>query len=135
MRVLEVMNPVPEPLTPESSLLEAARRMAALNATALPVCREGRLVGLLSERALVLGAVQEDSDGDEIPAAEGRVDRAMSPDPITCQEDAPLEEVFSWAAGTGARHVVVLDDAGKVTGVLSLRDAWTGEVAPDGAFP
>lgn len=134
MRVAEVMTSVPEPLSPDSSLLEAARRMAELETTALPVCEGGRLKGILSERALVWGAVQEDSDGDEIPATEGRVDRAMVPVPLTCRADEPLEEVVARISGSGARHVVVLDAAGAVVGMLNLRAEWISEAPREGAL-
>lgn len=131
MRVGEVMTRVRRPLEPGTPLLEAARRMAELGAPALPVCDHGKLVGLLSERALVFGAVQEDSDEDEVPASEGRVDRAMLTDPATCREDEPLEEVVARAAGTGTGHLVVVDASGAPVGVLSLRGAWASE-APAG---
>lgn len=135
MRVREWMNPISKPLSPESSLLEAAHRMADLGTTALPVCEDGVLLGLLSERALVLGAVQEDSDGDEIPATRGRVDRAMLTDPVTCQEDEAVEDVLERLAGTGTRHVVVLDAGGATVGIFALRDDWISEAPTDGALP
>lgn len=131
MRVGEAMTPVQTPLEPGTPLLEAARRMAALGTPALPVCDHGVLVGLLSERALVFGAVQEDSDDDEIPASEGRVDRAMLRTPPTCGVDEPLDEVMARAIGTGVGHLVVVDAANVPVGVLSLRSAWASE-APAG---
>jgi CBS domain-containing protein len=134
MRVAEVMNAIPTPLSPESSLLEAARQMAELGTTALPVCDGGRLLGILSERALVWGAVQEDSDGDEVPATEGRVARAMVPVPLTCRVDETLDQVMARVDGSGARHVVVLDAAGAVVGMLNLRAEWISEAPTEGAL-
>jgi CBS domain-containing protein len=120
MRVSEQMTSIPSTLAPDTPLLEAARRMAELEVPALPVCDGQRLVGILTERALVFGAVQEDSDGDEVLSAEGRVDRAMLPAQL-CHEDDDLEEVLRRLAQTGAGHLVVLDANDRVTGMLSVR--------------
>jgi CBS domain-containing protein len=132
MRVAEAMVPIESPLRPDTPLLEAARQMAEAGVPALPVCDGGKLVGVLSERALVFGAVQEDSDGDAVPAAEGRVDRAMLP-AVTCRIDEDLDAMLARISGTGARHLVVLDERGKVAGVLSLRPEWKSEAPADGA--
>jgi CBS domain-containing protein len=134
MRVAEVMNRIETPLAPASTLFEAAQQFAALGVQALPVCLNGKIVGLLTDEDLVFGAEQEDSDGDEVPATAGRVDRAMRPIAARCHEDDPLDEVLARAATEGTRHLIVYDDDEHVTGVLSLRASWFGEAADDSAL-
>ena len=131
MRVSNVMIRIPEPLSPSSTLLEAADALARSGAQALPVVEDGKPVGLLTERDLVFGAVQEDSDGDEVPAFAGRVDRAMRPVSAVCLQDEELDTVLERAASRGDRHLVVLGAGGEVVGVLSLRESWFGEAADE----
>ena len=53
-RVRELMTPAPLTIAPATSVYEAYRLMQDQHMSHLPVCEDGRLVGLLSERALRL---------------------------------------------------------------------------------
>jgi acetoin utilization protein AcuB len=53
-RVRDLMTPAPLAISPETSVQEAYRLMQAQDSGHLPVCEDGRLVGLLSERDLRL---------------------------------------------------------------------------------
>lgn len=134
MRVAEAMDRTGTFLKPSSTLLEAAQCFGALGVHALPVCEDGKPVGLLTDVDLVFGAEQEDSDGDEIPASAGRVDRAMRRHPSVCHEADPLDEVLARAATDGIRHLLVLDENERVVGVLSLRASWFGDAVDDSAI-
>ena len=52
-RVRDLMTPAPLAISPETSVQEASRLMQDQRLSHLPVCEDGRLVGLLSERALL----------------------------------------------------------------------------------
>ena len=53
-RVRDLMTPAPLAISPETSVQEAYRLMQDQRMSHLPVCEDGRLVGLLSERDLRL---------------------------------------------------------------------------------
>src|SRR5215813_4056885 len=53
-RVRDLMTPAPLAISPETSVHEAYRLMQDQRLGHLPVCEDGRLVGLLSERDLRL---------------------------------------------------------------------------------
>ena len=53
-RVRDLMTPAPLAISPETSVQEAYRLMQDQRISHLPVCEDGRLVGLLSERDLRL---------------------------------------------------------------------------------
>src|SRR5262245_65951985 len=53
-RVRDLMTPAPLAISPETSVQEAYRLMQGQRIGHLPVCEDGRLVGLLSERDLRL---------------------------------------------------------------------------------
>jgi CBS domain-containing protein len=58
--VRAVMDPQPEPITPDASLREAAERLSALEVGCLPVVEPsaGRLVGILTEADLLRAAYE-----------------------------------------------------------------------------
>ena len=53
-RVRDLMTPAPLAISPETSVQAAYRLMQEQHMSHLPVCEDGRLVGLLSERDLLL---------------------------------------------------------------------------------
>ena len=52
-RVRDLMTPAPLAISPETSVQEAYRLMQDQRMSHLPVCEDGRLVGLVSERDLL----------------------------------------------------------------------------------
>lgn len=86
----DVMTRDVEVLNPQTTLRHAAERMRQFDVRSLPVCEEGRLVGLVTDRDLVVRGVAMGHDPDQSP-----VSRVMSEDveglsPRTLLEDAAL---------------------------------------------
>ena len=103
---------------PGMTVLEAAKLMAAKNVGILPVMDEdGRLIGILSERDIVHRVVALEKD----PSRSKAID-AMTPDPVTITPDSSLEEALCLMSQLRVRHLLVVDRAGDVRGVISIRD-------------
>ena len=115
--IAEVMRR--EPLVtapPEASLREAARLMAEHNVGSVLVSRDGRLLGIFTERDLAR-KVAENLDLD----AE-RLGDHMTRDPLVARPSESLVAVAHKMIAHGIRHVPVVDDAGRLIGIVSIRD-------------
>lgn len=78
---------------------------------------EGRVVGICGERDLMLRV----DHGN--PAWEARqVREVMTPMPHTIREDAPIEDAINQMLTGGYRHLPIVDAAGALLGIVSIRD-------------
>lgn len=104
-------------IRPGASLEEAAERLAVAEAGALPVCDgDDRLVGLITDRDIVVRAVAQGED----PAAVC-VGECVTPEPATVAPLTTLEEAAQIMGRHAVRRLPVLLD-GKVVGMLSEHD-------------
>jgi CBS domain-containing protein len=101
---------------PSQSVLEVARAMVERNIGAVPILREGALVGILSERDLMKRIVVEGRD-----PARTRVSEIMTPEPHTVGPREDLETCMLLMSQHGFRHLPICDGK-KLIGVVSLRD-------------
>ncbi|MCE4627970.1 MAG: CBS domain-containing protein [Desulfurococcales archaeon] len=112
------MTPNPVTVTPDETVYEAAVKMAELGVGALPVIdEEGRLVGIFTERDLLVRVVAKGLDPTKI-----RVGEVMTPNPVTVGPDEPVEEALRLMAKIRARHLPVVDEKGRLVGIVSIRD-------------
>lgn len=102
-------------LNPDQSVLEAAVRMKQDDLGFLPVSVDGRLLGVLTDRDLVLRLAAEDRDPESTTIRE-----IMSAPAAACLESDPLELAARLMAGLRLRRLPVLDRDLRIRGVLSL---------------
>lgn len=117
MQVTDVMTRRAETIGPGDTLQEAARRMRALGIGALPVCENDRLVGMLTDRDVVIRAVADGRDPAGTP-----VRAAMTPQVIYCFEEEPLENAARLMEERSIRRLMVLDADKRLVGILSVDD-------------
>jgi CBS domain-containing protein len=98
------------------TVLEVARTMVSRNIGAVPVLRDGLLVGVFSERDLMKRVVVEGRDPGTT-----RVDEVMTGDPLTVTPDEGLETCMVIMRHHGFRHLLVCDGT-QLRGIVSLRD-------------
>ena len=123
-RVADVMTRNPVTITPDSSVLEAAKKMASLGIGALPVVdEEGRLIGIFTERDLLQRVVAVERD-----ARATRVADVMTPNPVTVKPEDPVDQARRLMAKIKARHLPVVDDTGRLVGIVSIRDIELAEL-------
>ena len=113
--IADVMRPEFIEVAPEDTLGEVAERMTALNVGAVVVKDFGRLIGILTERDLLKAMAAR------VHTSEARVRQWMTEDPITASADTDVEEAARVMLEHGFRHLPVLDENGRVAGVVSLR--------------
>jgi CBS domain-containing protein len=116
MNVSEVMTVQVATATPRSTVAEVAQMMASIESGAVPVTDDGKVVGLITDRDIVLRVVAETMPLDA-PVAD-----VMSTGVESCREDDNVADAAAKMAGRQIRRLVVLNDHGGLAGILSLGD-------------
>jgi CBS domain-containing protein len=98
------------------SVLDVARAMVERNIGAVPVLRDGFLVGIFSERDLMKRVVAEGRD-----ARTTLVCDVMTDDPLTVGPHESLETCMVIMRRHGFRHLPVCEGR-ELRGIVSLRD-------------
>ena len=101
---------------PRHSLFEVARMMYERPSGSALVQGEGENPGIITERDL-LRAVAEGADLSSVP-----VEDYMTANAITASSSWDTEKAARLMLDHGFRHLVVIDDSGRVEGILSIRD-------------
>jgi CBS domain-containing protein len=100
----------------KQSVLEVAGMMVEHNIGAVPVLRDGQLVGIFSERDLMKRVVVGGKD-----PARTQVNQVMTEDPLTVAPSDSIETCMTLMKRHGFRHLPVCE-ARQLKGVISLRD-------------
>ena len=117
MQISEIMTREVSSVSPLTTLEQAARQMREYDVGALPVIESGRLVGIVTDRDIVLRAVAESIDG-----MFARVSDAMTPNVIVCRGDADLEDAVDVMSAKQVRRLPVVDKHEHLVGILALGD-------------
>jgi CBS domain-containing protein len=116
--VRSIMSPAPATCSPDDSLNRAAQIMWDINCGAVPVVSaNGSVVGIITDRDICMASYTR---GEPLSAC--RVGSAMSSQPLLCFAHDPIDRVFDIMTKHQVRRVVVTDDAGQVSGLVSLAD-------------
>src|SRR5690242_296688 len=104
MKIRDLMNKDVQVICPESNLSEAARLMKEHDIGALPVCGNDRLVGMVTDRDLVVRGMAESKD-----CLETRIESVMSSPIIYCFDDQEADEVARVMETKEIRRIVALN--------------------------
>lgn len=119
MLVSEVMTAQVATASPRTTLREVAQTMAKVETGAVPVTDDEKLVGLITDRDIVIRAVAEGL-GLDTPVAD-----IMSEGVETCSEGDNVADAAAKMGAHQIRRLVVLNDKGGLAGILSLGDIAT----------
>jgi CBS domain-containing protein len=121
MKVSDAMTSQVSTAAPTDTVRKVAQVMAHVETGAVPIVENGKVVGLVTDRDIVLRVVAEGRSFDS-PISE-----AMSEGDVqSVREDDVLADATAKMASHQIRRLVVLNEAGNLTGILSL-----GDVAKD----
>ena len=107
---------------PETTVSEAARLMAKKNVGAVMVVEEERLVGIFTERDVVIRVIAKGRDAQTTRLAE-----VMTAAPTTVDPDKTYGHALLMMHEHGFRHVPVIEN-GKPVGIVSARNALDPEM-------
>ena len=124
MNVREVMTREVQIATPEQSIRDAAQLMARIDAGTVPVGKDNKLVGILTDRDIAVRAVAKGL-GPDTPVRE-----IMSAEVKYCYDDQSVEEVARNMADIQVRRLPVVDRDKRLVGILSLGDLAVRSNAP-----
>jgi CBS domain-containing protein len=116
VQVIDIMTQPPHTIQQSASAQEAAETMALFSIGALPVCDGDRIVGIVTDRDLVVQCMATHRSPKAV-----EVLSIMSRDPIVVAPSYPVEEVARLMGQHGIRRVPVVQD-GRPVGMLSADD-------------
>ena len=116
MKVSEAMTAQVITAKPTDSIKSVAGIMKRIDTGAVPIFDDGTVVGLVTDRDIVLRVVAEGGD------LNGPISAAMSEDVQSCKADDALADAAGHMASHQLRRLIVTDEAGKLAGILSLGD-------------
>jgi CBS domain-containing protein len=114
-RLGDIARPMAITVRPTVTLRDAAEQMTANEVGLVVVLGDGRLLGVASERDIVM-AIAEGADVDD-----DRVENVMALDVLSAATTTPAAEAAGMMLDAGIRHLPVVD-GDRVVGVVSMRD-------------
>ncbi|MCE7886695.1 MAG: CBS domain-containing protein [Alphaproteobacteria bacterium PRO2] len=109
------MSEQPCTIAPDATLQEAARMMANVDCGFLPVCGKSDVIGIITDRDIVIRAISRGKD----PQKE-KVLNYMTNECFGCREDDYLEDAAEKMREHKVSRLIVRDATGQVSGVLSF---------------
>lgn len=125
----DIMTKDPVCCTASDTVEECARVMRDRDIGAVPIVadeKDKRLVGIVTDRDIVLQLVSEGRNPRQT-----RVDDIMSRDPATCSPEDGLQQCMDTMEARQVRRMPVVDNRGRIVGVIAQADIATRMRAPD----
>jgi CBS domain-containing protein len=114
-KVREIMVKEVVTIEPSASLTDAARAMEDANVGMLPVVQDGKVLGVITDRDIVVRAVAREAD----PASTA-VGDCLSINAIVAHPDWTTERAMQTMAQAQVGRLPVLDDDDRLVGVVTL---------------
>jgi CBS domain-containing protein len=114
--VRDAMTPVVKVAKPSLSLAEAAEIMKAEDVGSVPVVDDGRLVGIVTDRDIVVRAVAERRDPQAVTVGE-----FASRELVTVEPEEDLDDALALMARHQVRRLPVVE-RGTLVGMLAQAD-------------
>jgi CBS domain-containing protein len=116
----DVMTKNPATCSSESPVVEAARLMEREGVGAIPVCENGRLEGIVTDRDIAVRVVAGGKDPRET-----RISEVMTRDPECVKADEPLDRALEVMESRQVRRIPVIDGGGRLVGIIAQADIAT----------
>ncbi len=117
MKIREMMTKGTRFVAPDTPVIEAAGLMRVHDIGVVPVLEENRIVGMLTDRDIVLQVVADGRDPKSTLVRE-----VMSTGSISVFEDQEVDEAVQLMQRYQVRRLPVLDRSSKLVGIVSLGD-------------
>ena len=114
--VRDAMTPTPRSIQGDENVVQAARLMANEDVGSLPVVDQGELVGMVTDRDLVVQVLAKDLDPDKVSVSE-----VATENPVVASPEEPLDSALQRMAQEQVRRLPVVED-GRLVGILAQAD-------------
>jgi CBS domain-containing protein len=115
--VSDVMTRGVRSMSPQDTVMLAAQAMDELNVGVIPVCEGDKLVGMVTDRDIVVRGVAQQADTKTMKLAD-----VMSTNVRCAKEDEDVDDVLSQMAETQIRRMPVVDKQERLVGIISIGD-------------
>lgn len=115
--VADVMTRGVRTMRPDDNLVTASQAMEELNIGAVPVCDGDRLVGMVTDRDIVVRGVAQ-----ELNLRQCKLSDVMSAHVRTVREDDQVQDVLHEMGQAKVRRLPVVDRNDRLVGIVSLGD-------------
>ena len=117
MKVKDMMHKGVEYVAPNARLHMIAKKMRDADIGAIPVCEDGRAVGMVTDRDIAIRALANGKDISKIEARD-----VMSRNVSSCRDSEEAEDALRVMESKKIRRLPVANDAEKLIGMISLGD-------------
>lgn len=117
MQVQEIMTSNAETINSDANLVEAAQKMKMLEVGALPVWETDELVGMITDRDIILRAIAEGKDPSST-----YINEIMTQEVFTCLEDDDIHDAAEMMEKNSIHRLLVLNSNNEAVGFVSLAD-------------
>ena len=115
-RCREIMTSSVRTATPETPLREVAAMMRDGDVGSLPVVDGGRLVGIVTDRDIVVRAIAEGNDSS------APVSEAMTTEIFSVRPDDFVFEAIRLMGDKQVRRIPVVGESGELAGIIAIAD-------------
>ncbi len=116
----EVMTKDPASCGASETVTKVAGLMKQHDVGSVPVVESDRLVGIVTDRDIVLKVVADRRNPEQAPVRD-----AMTPNPVSCKEDDDLEYALKLMKERQVRRMPIVDGGGRLTGIIAQADVAT----------
>ena len=116
MNVIKIARVPATTVGPDETVIDGIRAMQKATVGAVLVVDGGQPLGIFSERDVMLRVVSEDKDPKTTTMSE-----VMTGSVLTIHKDTSTDDALKIMGERQIRHLPVVNDAGQVEGMLSIR--------------
>ena len=117
MKISDAMHIQADWVSADTSVSEIAKLMAKDDIGAVPVGKNDKLIGIITDRDIALRVVAKGLDPEKTSA-----EMAMTKDIVFCRTNETVEDAIHLMDQKKIRRLPVLDDNKRLVGMLSLGD-------------
>ncbi|TWT16003.1 CBS domain-containing protein [Planomicrobium sp. CPCC 101079] len=115
MKITDIMTSDVDTCSPQASIQEVATRMRDLDVGSIPVAEDDRLVGIVTDRDIVVRAIADQLSLDR-PISE-----ILSSGPVTGSVDMSVEDAANLMSQHQIRRLPIVEND-RLVGIVSLGD-------------
>jgi len=117
LQILKLADVPPATVSPAATVCEAIEEMVRRRVGAVAVVESDKLAGIFTERDVMIRVVLEGRNPDKTPVRE-----VMTASVTTATTEITPGEALSLMIEHHFRHLPILDENGRVAGMLSIRN-------------
>ena len=117
MKVEKMMHKGVEWVSPDTSIVALAKKMQQFDIGAIPVGENDRLIGMVTDRDVVIRGVADGKDPSKLTARD-----VMTKGVIYCRDSEDVDEVARITESKQIRRLPVIDANKRMVGMISLGD-------------